>query len=84
MTLGIKIRRKEILLKMIDKGAITPSDISKLTGKSRQNISSKYLPKLEGIGVVEFKGSEGIYRYYEVCPEIKWCKLEMSDDEKKK
>jgi len=75
---------KEILLKIVDKGAITPSEIAKTTGKSRQNISSKYIPKLEQIGVLEYRGSEGIYKYYEVCPEIKWCKLEMTEKEKKK
>jgi len=75
---------KEILLKIIDKGAITPSEIAKLTGKTRQNISSKYLPKLEDRGVIEFKGSEGIYRYYEICPELKWWKLEMNEKEKMK
>jgi len=75
---------KEILLKIIDRGAITPSEISRLTGKTRQNISSKYLPKLENRGVIEFKGSEGIYRYYEVCPELKWWKLEMSEKDKMK
>ena len=75
---------KGILSKIIDSGAITPSAIAKLTGKTRQNISSKYLPKLEDRGVIEFKGSEGIYRYYEVCPELKWWKLEMNEKEKMK
>lgn len=75
---------KDIVMKMIDKGAISPSEIADITGKTRQNISSKYLPKLEDVGVVEYKGSEGIYRYYEISPEIKWCKLEMNEKEKKK
>lgn len=75
---------KGILMKIIDKGDLTPSEISTLTEKSRQNISSKYLPKLESVGIIEYKGSEGIYKYYGVCPEIKWCKLEMSDKERKK
>ncbi len=75
---------KEILLKIIDKGQVTPSEIARLTGKSRQNISSKYLPKLEDVGVIEYKGSESIYRYYEICPELKWWKLEMTGKEKEK
>lgn len=75
---------KQIVMKIIDKGDITPSEISDLTKKSRQNISSKYLPKLESLGIIQYKGSEGIYRYYSVAPEIKWCKLEMSQEEKKK
>ena len=75
---------KEILLKIIDKGAITPSGIADLTGKTRPNISSKYLPKFEDMGVIEFKGSESIYRYYEVSPELKWWKLEMNEKEKLK
>lgn len=74
---------KKILFDIIDRGVLTPSEIAKVTHKSRQNISSKYIPKLESVGAIEFKGSESRNSYYEVAPEIKWCKLEIPEKEMK-
>lgn len=73
---------KEILLEMIDRDYITPTELSKLTKKSVQNISSKYLPKLIMIGTVRLKNIEGRNKYYEITPEIKWWKLRRSEQEK--
>lgn len=75
---------RRILFSIIDKGFVTPSEISELNKKSRQNISSIYLPKLEKIGAIEYKGKEGRNTFYEIAPEIKWWKLEMSEKERQK
>lgn len=74
---------KKILRIMLDKGThTTPTELAKISGKSIQNISSKYLHKLTDMGVVRFKQAEGRNRYYEVTPVIKWWKLQRSEREK--
>lgn len=74
---------KKILEIMLNKeDHITPTELSKISGKSIQNISSKYLQKLTRIGAVRFKEADGRNRYYEVTPVIKWWKLQRSEREK--
>ena len=73
---------KKILFSVIDKGLVTPSEIADLNKISRQNISSKYLPKLEKIGTIEFRGKEGRNVFYEINEAIKWWKLKMTDKER--
>ena len=67
---------------MLDKGYLTPSELAKISGKSVQNISSKYIPKLVLINAIRYKNSEGRNKYYEVTPEIKWWKLQRSEKQK--
>ena len=74
---------KKIVRIMLDRGThITPTELARLSGKSIQNISSKYLPKLTVIGAVRFKQAEGRNRFYEVTSVIKWWKLQRSEREK--
>jgi GTPase SAR1 family protein len=75
---------KRILFSVIDKGLVTPSEIAELNKISRQNISSKYLPKLEKIGTIEFRGKEGRNVFYEINEAIKWWKLQLNETEKRK
>ena len=79
----LSVEDKKILRIMLDKGThITPTELAKISGKSIQNISSKYLRKLTDMGAVRFKQAEGRNRYYEVTPVIKWWKLQRSEREK--
>ena len=72
----------EVLSKMLNLEKVTPSELAKLSSKSIQNISSKYIPKLTVLGAVRLKGAEGRNVYYEITPEIKWWKLQRSEQEK--
>lgn len=56
--------------------SLTPTEISKLSGKKVQNISSKYLPKLVRSCVIDIEGREGKNIFYLVCPEVRWWNLE--------
>ncbi|MEW5897467.1 MAG: hypothetical protein AB1668_07265 [Nanoarchaeota archaeon] len=73
---------REVLLKILEKGYITPTLLAELTRKTVQNISSKYIPKLIEIDAVRFKSAEGRNKFYEVAPEIKWWKLRRNEQEK--
>lgn len=75
---------KEILLKMLDYDKpITPTEVAKLTKKTVQNISSKYLVKLRQKTAVEIVGKEGRNVYYAIRPEIRWIKLQKDEDPNK-
>jgi len=73
---------KEILTKILNKEVFTPTEVKRLTNKSLQNISSKYLPKLVYVGAIRLRNVEGRNRFYEVTPEIKWLKLERTENDK--
>lgn len=73
---------KGILLSMVGLPTITPTDLAKITKKTPQNISSKYLPKFADMGAVEFKGREGRNSFYRVAPEILWYKLRKEEKNK--
>lgn len=73
---------REILIKMIDVPYITPTDLAKETGKSVQNISSKYIPYFINLGAVRLKNIDGRNKYYEITPQIKWWKLQRTAKEK--
>ena len=73
---------KSILSKILDVGIVTPTHLSTLTKKALTNISSKYLPKLVLNSTVRLKKIEGRYKYYEVVPEIKWWKLQRTENQK--
>ncbi len=75
---------KEILFKMLDYDKqITPTEVAKLTKKTVQNISSKYLLKLRQKTAVEIIGKEGRNVYYQVRPEIRWIKLQKEENSNK-
>ncbi len=73
---------KDILLKMIDVPYITPTELAKETGKSIQNISSKYIPYFINLGAVRLKNVDGRSKFYEITPQIKWWKLQRTAREK--
>lgn len=75
---------KEFLMKMLNHDFITPTELADITGKSIQNVSSKYLPKLVLSGAVRLKAVEGRNRIYEPTPEMGWLKLERKEIEKAK
>ena len=73
---------QDIVFKMLQhKDFITPTELSKQTGKSPQNISSKYLKKFVDLGVVRQRKREGRNVYYEVLPEINWWRLSKQEKE---
>ncbi len=73
---------KDILLKMISAPYITPTELAKETGKSIQNISSKYIPYFINLGAVRLKNVDGRNKFYEITPQIKWWKLQRTVREK--
>src|SRR3989338_5871530 len=73
---------KDILIKMIDVPYITPTELAKKTGKSVQNISSKYIPYFINLGAVKLKNIDGRNKYYEITPQIKWWRLQRTIWEK--
>lgn len=73
---------KEILIKMINVPYITPTELAKETGKTIQNISSKYIPNFINLGAVRLKNIDGRNKYYEITPQIKWWKLQRTSREK--
>jgi Cdc6-like AAA superfamily ATPase len=77
---GLTATDRGILKAMLRQGvSMTPTDVSKVTGKKVQNISSKYLPKLMRKLTIEIEGKEGRNIFYMVCPEVKWWNLENLD-----
>ncbi len=74
---------QDILFKMLEHQSITPSELSKLTGKTPQNISSKYLKEFIRLGVVREPKKEGRNSIYEVIPEINWWRLGKKEAKKK-
>ena len=67
---------------MIDVPYITPTELAKKTGKSVQNISSKYIPYFINLGAVKLKNIDGRNKYYEITPQIKWWRLQRTIWEK--
>ncbi len=73
---GLTKVEKSILQVIMDYGKpITPTELSEITKKAPQNLSSKYLPKLQEKHTLQFVGKEGKKVYYKVTPEVKWWKL---------
>lgn len=73
---------KEILNKIISIEFFTPSELSKMSGKNLQNISSKYIPKLVQVGAIRFRKAEGRNKFYSINPQIKWLMLKPEAIEK--
>lgn len=74
---------KQVLLKILEKEEITPSELSKATGKSFQNISSKYIPKLLEVGAIKFRTKEGRKKVYTISPPLKWWNLTIEKKDEK-
>lgn len=74
---------KEILQTMLGYGKpITPTELALLTKKRLQNITSKYLPRLQKKTAVEFIGQEGRKKFFRVSPEINWLRLQTKNKER--
>ncbi|MBI4981310.1 AAA family ATPase [Candidatus Woesearchaeota archaeon] len=81
---GLTAAEKDVLVKMLKYGGeITPTELSKITHKAVQNISSFYLARLKRKTAVEAVRKEGRNIYYSVRPEIKWWLLETEHKEKR-
>lgn len=80
---GLTEVEQEILQKMLEYGkSITPTELALLTKKKSQNITSKYLPKLQTKTAIEFAGQEGRKKFFRVSPNINWLRLQIKEKER--
>ncbi len=72
---------QDILFLILENKRMTPSEITKKTGKRFQNVSSLYLKNLINANAIELVERKGTRKVYAVVPQIKWTKLKKTEEE---